>query len=309
MTKFKDRFKRYLFPARNLWAFNRLGKTAQRFEGMMGDGITFLGLPDTGSQRNIMTPDFALQNGLSIRSENENRGWVKFPNGCDEGIIGQVHTTIVLPDKTVVPVVFEVLPSCKLPVVLGVDFVLDNDIYNNFPGAIRDIDVVQEGNEMLGMGYKPRYAKVGDTVLRKVGLRAQSTDQQVETHTVNEDAELTRQLEWNGRYGSGASASVKEWIAEDTRRREHERLKYPNAELNPDTFLIRYDPKGLALAPDSHPSIPGRADTESPSVSDSSQSPADPEGMVGQDSRQPVDVPTTNLTRMPSFGRSEAAQL
>ncbi|PVH69245.1 hypothetical protein DL98DRAFT_661784 [Cadophora sp. DSE1049] len=190
-TKFIDRFVDCLFPNRNHWAFNCLGKTTQRFEGMMGDGIPFLGLPDTGSRRNIMREDWALQNGFSIRSENENRGWVTFPHGPDEATIGQVYTNICLPDKKAVPVVFEVLPICELPVVLGINFVIGNDIYNNFPGAFRDIDAVQERNEMLAMGYKPWYTKVVDAVLSKLGLRAQPTDQQVETRTVNEDAELT----------------------------------------------------------------------------------------------------------------------
>jgi hypothetical protein len=59
-TRFINRFVGCLFPTRNLWAFYRLGKTTQRFEGMMGDGIPFLGLPDTGSRRNIMRADWAL---------------------------------------------------------------------------------------------------------------------------------------------------------------------------------------------------------------------------------------------------------
>jgi hypothetical protein len=168
-----------------------------------------------------------------------------------------------------VPVVFEVLPSCELPVVLGIDFVIDNDIYNNFPGAFRDIDDVQERDEMMGMGYKPWYTKV-------VGLRAQSTEQQVERPTINEDAELTRQLEWDRRYGSGASASPKEWIAENARRKKYEGLKYRNAEQNPDILLIRYAPEGLSLAPNSHISIPGSATTASPSITASASPTASP---------------------------------
>jgi hypothetical protein len=258
-TTFINRFVGCLFPTQNLWAFYRLGKTTQRFEGMMGDGIPFLGLPDTGSRRNIMRADWALRKGFSIQTEKENRGWVTFPHGPDEATIGQVHTNIVLPDKRMVPVVFEVLPSCKLPVVLGIDFVVDNDIYNNFPGAFRDIDAVQERDEMMGMGYKPWYTKF-------VGLRAQSTEQQVETPAVDEDAELTRQFEWDRRYGSGVSASLKEWTAENARRKEYERLKYPNSKQNPDALLIRYTPEGLSLGPNGHLSIPGSATTESPST-------------------------------------------
>ncbi|KAH9222490.1 hypothetical protein DL95DRAFT_505448 [Leptodontidium sp. 2 PMI_412] len=171
MEKYIHRFKRCLFPAKNLWAFYRIGETTQRFHGIMGDDrrIPFAALPDTGSRRNVMSAEWALEQGLHIQTERENLGWITFPAGPDEATVGQVHTQILLPGGKLVPIVFDVLPTCRLPVVLGIDFVLDNNIYheyaNSFSEAGRADD--EEKSECMGMGYKPWYAISVEKLVQK----------------------------------------------------------------------------------------------------------------------------------------------
>ncbi|KAG4437977.1 hypothetical protein IFR05_006558 [Cadophora sp. M221] len=81
METYIHRFKRCFFPARNRWAFYRVGETKQRLHGLMEDGnrIPFAALPDTGSRRNVMSAEWTLEQGLHLRTESENLGWITFP--------------------------------------------------------------------------------------------------------------------------------------------------------------------------------------------------------------------------------------
>jgi hypothetical protein len=175
MQKHLHRFTCCLFPIKNLWSFCRIGETAQRFHATMENNIPFTALADTGSRRNIMSAEWALQHGLLIRSNPENLGWITFPVGPEEATIGQVHTSISLQDGERVPAVFDVLPTCRLPVVLGVDFVLDNEIHRKYTESFLDIQVDGEGTESacMGMGRIPWFVKAGEKIKNK--MRGKST--------------------------------------------------------------------------------------------------------------------------------------
>lgn len=63
LTTFKHRFVRCLFSITNMWSFNLLGETTHRFQGQLGKGLPFLGLPDIGSTRNVMDARWAKEKG------------------------------------------------------------------------------------------------------------------------------------------------------------------------------------------------------------------------------------------------------
>ncbi|KAH7330464.1 hypothetical protein BKA65DRAFT_59232 [Rhexocercosporidium sp. MPI-PUGE-AT-0058] len=283
MEKYIHRFKRCFFPARNLWAFYRIGETTQRFHGMMANGnqVPFAALPDTGSRRNVMSAEWALQQGLHIQTERENLGWITFPAGPDEATVGQVHTQILLPGGKLVPIVFDVLPTSRLPVVLGIDFVLDNNIYQDYAGSFSEAEGAdgKETSECMGMGYKPWYAISVEKLVRKakslmghtaslestsslVGSRQHvSVDSTSPVNFVSatETQELKRQRKWDERYGAGRLASVEEWDEEMQRRLVHEGTTYLEVGDGHQVSLIAHAPaakqSGSAASTESNDAI------------------------------------------------------
>jgi len=286
MQKYIHRFTRCLFPTKNLWSFYRIGETAQRFHATMGNNISFAGLADTGSRRNVMSSKWAFKHGFEIRSETHNIGWITFPVGPEEPTIGQVHTSISLPNEKLVPIVFDVLPTCQLPVVLGVDFVLDNDIYQKYASSFYYLQRNGDGAEpsCMGMGRIPWFAKIGgsiknvvDAISKKITCRSNSclcwestliflavntstslVESQNFTDNINlgreessrsDTAELRRQLAWDRTYDGGKTASVEERNTEIQRRRAHEGILYPDNQSNPVISLNphRYpDPSSIS---------------------------------------------------------------
>jgi hypothetical protein len=121
------------------------------------------GLPDTGSSRNMMNEHWAKTHGFRIQSGRENCGIVYFPDGNTAATTGRVHTIITLPGGDAIPIVFEVLPNCYVPVVLGEDFVFDNDIFSNYADSLHETEGLDCSDELLLMGYQqPWYATVAE---------------------------------------------------------------------------------------------------------------------------------------------------
>ncbi|KAH7383515.1 hypothetical protein BKA64DRAFT_160623 [Cadophora sp. MPI-SDFR-AT-0126] len=225
MEKHLRRFVRCLFPAKNLWAFYRLGETAERFNATMRlpnqDQIPFAALPDTGSRRNVMSAQWAVRKGFDIRTEKENIGWITFPAGRDEATIGQVHTKISLPDGRLIPIVFDVLPTSRLPVVLGIDFVLDNNIYQRYADSFSKAETKKAEPDCTGMGYKP-WSSSEDTTDSAESPQSSSMGSMslsvIDDNLLLETQETTRRLKWDRQYDFGKLASADEWAEENQRR-------------------------------------------------------------------------------------------
>jgi hypothetical protein len=185
MEKYIHRFVCCLFPTRNLWSFYRVGETRRRFKATMGNDILFEALADTGSRRNIMRADWAFQQRFEVRSKPENLGWITFPTGPEEATIGQVHTHISLPDGKLVPTIFDVLPTCRLSVVLGIDFVLDSNIYQNYASSFFDLqtDGDEEASCCMGMGRIPWFVKVGNSIKNAVYKTSKETTCESKSNT------------------------------------------------------------------------------------------------------------------------------
>ena len=163
MTKHITRFVKGVFSAHPKWVLNLLGEMSHRLEGVLGGSVRIQGLPDIGSSRNIMNEDWAKAYGVPIQSGPENCGRVHFPDGTTVATTGRVHTTITLAGGDAIPIVFEVLPNCYVPVVLGEDFVFDNDIFSNYADSLREVEGLDCSDELLLMDYQqPWYATVAE---------------------------------------------------------------------------------------------------------------------------------------------------
>jgi len=143
----------------------------------MGNDILFKALADTGSRRNIIRADWAFQQRFEVRSKPENLGWITFPTGPEEATIRQVHTYISLPDGKLVLTIFDVLPTYRLSVVLGIDFVLDSNIYQNYASSFFDLqtDGDEEASCCMGMGRIPWFVKVGNSIKNAVYKTSKET--------------------------------------------------------------------------------------------------------------------------------------
>lgn len=281
MTKHISRFVKGVFRAQPKWTLNLLGETSHRLEGLLRGSVPVQGLPDIGSSRNMMNEDWAKAHQFPIKSGRENCGVVHFPDGTTVPTTGQVYTTITLPGGDAIPIVFEVLPNCYVPVVLGEDFVFDNDIYSNYADSIHGLEWVDCSADLLLMDYqKPWYATVAEKakLLLQPKRRKQMTTSMYSDHlssmsegivtdmklvgktqsakTPNDVIEVERQHKWDLRYQYGSAASPIEWDAEHSRRENHELRQYPQWRLRPNHTLIKYRPMAtivLSEADDEYP--------------------------------------------------------
>jgi hypothetical protein len=250
LTNYIHRFVPCLFSLRSGWSMNLLGETTTRFYAHLGKGVAVLALPDIGSVRNVMNADWAIERakagGFKILSRPENRGWIVLPDGTEEATVGQAQTYMTLPDGKVVSMVFELLPNCYMPVVLGQDFVFDQQIHKKYSGCLYEFSDHDSGDELMPMGYrKSRFEdkKTGYSVI----VRGVETD------------DLERQLEWNLLYHHGRRATSEEWDQEYYRREQYERGRDPT--WQPGLPLIQYKPQ----THDHQPSGPGNEGSNSSS--------------------------------------------
>ncbi|KAE9371432.1 hypothetical protein N431DRAFT_426094 [Stipitochalara longipes BDJ] len=320
LTKYIHRFVPCWFSFKSKYAFNLLGETTNRFRGQLGNGIDILALPDIGSVRNVMNADWAIKRakagGFEILSRRENCGWIVLPDGTEEATVGQVRTTMTLPDGKIVPMVFELLPNCYVPVVLGQDFVFDEHIYTKYSDALCEFSGHDLGDELMPMGYRRNRSEK-----KKIG-------QVAALQNVGETDDLERQLSWNIRYHHGRTASSEEWDQENSRREEYQRQR--DSHWQPGLSLIQYKPRGH----DQQQPAPGNASSNSNaseggtlggSVSSSSntlitpRSPGDSspshESPVEETGHSPLDSSLANgaggawdSLSIGDFGRDEAAQ-
>lgn len=238
LTDCINRFVLCLFSLRPGWSMNLLGETTNRFHGQLGEGIEVFALPDIGSVRNVMNADWAMENaeagGFEILSQPDNCGWIVLPDGTEEATVGQARTTMTLSDGKVVPIVFELLPNCYVPVVLGQGFVFGENIYTKYSGSLRELSSHDRGDEFMPMGFRKRRSE------KRMGQGAI-------IRGADKTTDLERQLEWNLRYQNGRKATSEEWEQEKSRREEYERQRDPNWQPGPP--LIQYRPRNHGHQP------------------------------------------------------------
>jgi hypothetical protein len=181
LTKHIRRFVKGVFQIHPVMSFNLLGETSHRLDGLLDGNVRMQGLPDTGSSHNMINEAWSKAHGLPILSEPQHCGRVYFPDGSSTVTTGQVHTTITLQGGDAIPIVFEILPDCCVPIVLGADFVLDNNVFSDNADSACEVEGSDFSNGLfLNMHYeqKPWYAKIGEKaklLLRKKLCRPKST--------------------------------------------------------------------------------------------------------------------------------------
>lgn len=242
MTKHLHRFVKGAFPSRNLWRLNLLGETSQRVHGSLGNNVPMEALPDIGSSRNIMDEAWAQSMGFTIRTGPKHCGLILFPDNTTRATIGQVHTTITLSGGEVQPIVFEILPNCYVPVVLGEDFVFDNNLFMNHADAIFEVEGIDSTHDLLPMYYhSSSLAKIRKGA--KLFLRPKKMHNKTPANEpFNEREERHRQRAWNQAYAHGREAAETEWDAEYKRRVDHEKKRDPTWLPSDDIPLIAFRP-------------------------------------------------------------------
>jgi hypothetical protein len=181
--------------------------------------------------------------GFKILTEPRNCGWIVFPGGTEEATVGQAQTNITLPDGNVVPIVFELLSNCHVPVVLGQDFIFDHDIYTRYARALLEFEDIHSGDELMPMGFRWNRS---DAEKSSAGARLAGTKQK---------DDLERQLGWNLKYHDGRTASVEEWNLEHTRRERYELLQNPGWRPDPSISLIEHSSEAVGQPPGTGPLI------------------------------------------------------
>ncbi|KAF4636016.1 hypothetical protein G7Y89_g2060 [Cudoniella acicularis] len=303
LTKFMHRFTTCLFSLVSKWSLNLLGETTHRFKGTLGKGVNVLGLPDIGSVRNVMDAKWALDmaqaGGFEILSQPENCGWIVFPDGTEEATVGQVNTSMTLDDGKVVPLVFELLPHCHLPVIFGQQFVFDYNIYSSYSTSIIEFKSPDSGDELMPLGWR---MNKGESKKKRSGATGSFPQ-----GTQKDDQD--RQLKWNLTYQHGRTASTEEWNQENTRREEHERQLNPHWQPN-NIPLIAYKPREAYLQHTSVAPAVRNSDSSSSSPSENPRLVDSPGSSLDltQDQNDVLINPWNNFLLGDSFGIHEAAQ-
>jgi hypothetical protein len=98
-------------------------------------------LPDTGSERNIISESYARERGFQIRDELQNRVWLVFADGSIQETIGQVEAYLGLDDNPFrdFPITFDVLTDCAHDVIIGEGILYEKEVFLQYVDRLQDI--------------------------------------------------------------------------------------------------------------------------------------------------------------------------
>ena len=224
-----NRFVTCRFPRlRSAMSCHFVDGVSERFHATLGDGIAFEGVLDTGSNCNIISLPWAAGHGFEVLSAQKHQGWISLPTGDWVPTLGQVHTTMTLPDGQTVPMVFEVIEDAVVPIILRDKFIFDNGIYANYANHIFDSEEGDLTDEVLHMDYIPWYARMVQKAKQHIsntGVELQDSEISEQT---TEGEELQARWEWDNEHENGKLASLEEWVREYNRREAYEMKRNPS---------------------------------------------------------------------------------
>ncbi|KAF2250476.1 hypothetical protein BU26DRAFT_263937 [Trematosphaeria pertusa] len=255
LTKFFHRFQTCEFPRLgSKRSFHFIGHPSERFNVMLDGSLAVAACLDTGSNCNVVDSTWAKQNFLhSAQVRSTKVGTVA--SGERRATLGQVHTTMILPDGLVVPLVLEVLKDCAVSFVVCDEIIFEYSLYDeSYSHAFSD---AENENMLLHMDYYPWYLNIVQKAKEKF------RESKPFTNTINatsDSDELERQWNWDRENGCGRDAAVDEWMHEYFRREKHEKALYPNVSFQ-DKMLIRYIPEELVLSVGESPFDPRAVST------------------------------------------------
>ena len=145
LTEFCHRLTKCLFRVvNNIPHFSFLGETCQRLHGTLADNLLVLAIPDTGADRNVMSLQYALENGLEIQRGPKHCGCLQFADGSCDLTVGQVKTHWTFASGERIPVTFEVLKYCCSDVIIGEDILTEHNVFQKHEASIFQTAAVED---------------------------------------------------------------------------------------------------------------------------------------------------------------------
>ena len=223
LTTFRYRLTKCLFTMiNNVSHFGFLGETYERLEGTIADAHHVLAVPDTGADRNVMSLQYAIDKGLEVKTEPQNRGYLQFADGSFDETMGQVETHWTFATGERIAITFEVLRHCCSDVIIGEDILTEHNVFQDHAGSIlSDLAFDDEDfYELAPFDFVNFWQRGCNRLIEKLSSKKHP-------YRENTPAELARIEEqhrrdvWNHKYDFGASASAGENALEQIRRERY----------------------------------------------------------------------------------------
>ena len=173
LTEFCHRLTKCLFKVvSNISHFSFLGETCQRLHGTLADEFSVLAIPDTGADRNVMSLQYALKNGLEIQRGPKHCGYLQFADGSYDLTVGQVKTHWTFANGERIPVTFEVLEYCCSDVIIGEEILTEHNVFLKHEASISLTAVVDDDSfELAPFDFVNSWQKGCEKLMLKAGLR------------------------------------------------------------------------------------------------------------------------------------------
>ena len=147
LTKFCHRLTRCLFSVvNNVPHFNFLGETCQRLEGTLANKHSVLAIPDTGADRNIMSLQYAVNQGFDLKIGQNHSGYLQFADGSYDKTVGQVETYWTFANGVRIPVTFEILEHCCSDVIIGEKILTEQNVSVKHSASVL-LDAALDGDD------------------------------------------------------------------------------------------------------------------------------------------------------------------
>ena len=221
MSRFNHRLTKCLFSiVNNVSQFGFLGETCQRLQGTIADSYPVLAIPDTGADRNVMSLQYALDHGLQLQTEPENRGYLQFADGSFDETVGQVKTYWTFASGERIPVTFEILRYCCSDVIIGEDVLTEHRVFQDHADSIlSEIAFDNDSFELAPFDFINSWQRGWESLIQNVGLKKDQTSRhRPPTTTDARINEQRRRNAWNHKYDFGANATTGEKELEIARR-------------------------------------------------------------------------------------------
>lgn len=160
MSTFRHRLKKCSFFVKNLLSSNLvedyIESDCPRLRGHLGISTSVPEdfLADFGAERNLMSEDFARSKGFFIKSGWRYRGTVCFADRTEQETVGQVETTLTFQSGKCVAMTFEILRNVSANVILGEDFLYDNDVWNIHQSSLCEPPSSRQSDELQPFDFK-----------------------------------------------------------------------------------------------------------------------------------------------------------
>ncbi|KAG8529613.1 uncharacterized protein KY384_006250 [Bacidia gigantensis] len=243
LSKFRKRLTSCLFRASGVSSINLVGDNSMYLDGLLGDDIAASGIADTGAERNVIDYDYATSRGLAIDDDAEACGYLQFADGTTQPTLGQVKTTWTLQNGVAVPLTLEVLRNCCATLILGEDFLFDNNVFDSYETLVLgdEFDTSYHEPPLLApFAYKSSWQKALEGLLHlsKRKTRRRKRKNSVSAAKVSSPERLRAEEEqrrnmWNYQYGfDGSRTTTGERELEQQRRSQFKATSRQASEQN-----------------------------------------------------------------------------